>query len=59
MPLNKRDVLILVANISSLYKKAVLLNRTNDSLECHCLIEYTTTDVERKRLLLKIRVLSM
>lgn len=59
VPLNKRDILTLVTNISSVYKKAVLLNRTNDSLECHCLIVYQITDVGKKRLLLKIRVLSM
>lgn len=45
--------MILVANISSGYKIAVLLNRANDSLEHHCLMEYRTTDVRTKRLDLK------
>lgn len=53
VPQNKGNILIFVTNISSGYKIAVLLNRENNSLEHHCLIEYRTTDVKEE----KVRVL--
>lgn len=59
VPQNKGDILILVANISSGYKIAILLNRGNDSLEHHLLMEYRTTDVRKRRLDVKSKVISM
>jgi len=59
VPPNQGDLLILVANISPGYKIAVLLNRANDALERHCLIEARTTDVRKNRFGWKSRVFSI